>query len=293
MTSTPRPVFITGGARTGSEMLKTMLSASPDLDFVDELFLLCPPWLHRDLNSNIRKHVGKLSDPGALDRLMDLLYSGIPEGWFWSVVDRKLDRGLLRRELSQQELSLKSILRAIMRVHAQGAHKRGLGAKFPVHYSHTDKLLEWFPDCRLLHTTRNPKATYASQAAKYLRKDMGALTRGFTRFQHFVHINIQTAWTARLHRRLQGLPNYRLVRYEDIVLRPEEEIGAICDFLDVQFLPAMLNPHQYGSSFDTIGKSTGVDRSSLERWRKTIWPLTARIIDVTQRSAKNAFGYSD
>jgi len=50
-----RPVFIIGGSRTGSEMLKTMLSASPEIDFVDELFLYCPRWLHKDLATNISR----------------------------------------------------------------------------------------------------------------------------------------------------------------------------------------------------------------------------------------------
>ena len=67
----PGPVFIIGGSRTGSEMLKTMLCESPEQDFVDELFLLCPRWLHPDLDSMIRRHVGSLDGPGALDRLLD------------------------------------------------------------------------------------------------------------------------------------------------------------------------------------------------------------------------------
>lgn len=291
MTELSKPVFIIGGARTGSEMLKSMLSASEELDFVDELFLICPPWLHRDLESNIRKHVGSLSAPDALDRLMELLYSGIPTGWFWSVVHEKLDKDLLRKELAAGPLNMRSILRAIMIVHAHGNKKRGFGAKFPMHYSHTDKLLEWFPDCRLLHTTRHPKATYASQGAKYIRKGAGPLSRGFTRFQHFVHINIQITWTARLHEKLKHLPNYRLVRYEDVVLNAEAELKSICEFLDVNFVPEMLAPPQYGSSFDTIGGRRGVDKSSLERWRTTIWPVTAQLIDLFHPSAKGVFGY--
>lgn len=291
MSQLSRPVFIIGGARTGSEMLKVMLGASPELDFVDELFLLCPRWLHTDLAANIRRHVGDLHDANALDRLIELFFSGIPVGWFWSVIDEKLDRDLLREELAREELSMRSILNAVMIVHSRRQGKRGFGAKFPTHYSYSEKLLEWFPDCRLLHTTRNPKATYASQGAKYIRPGSNALSRGVTRLQHFVHINIQITWTARLHGRLKGLPNYRLVRYEDVVLRPEAELREICEFLGVAFVPGMLDPPQYGSSFDTIGARRGVDSSSLERWRTAIWPSTAYLIDLCHRSARSAFGY--
>ena len=271
MTESLQPVFIIGGSRTGSEMLKTMLSASVRLDFVDELFLLTPGWLHTDLQSNIKKHLG-VADEDGLDRLIELLYSGIPEGWFWTVVDKEVDRNSLRKELSGRSLDLRSILHAIMKVHAETKQKSGVGAKFPVHYSYADQLLEWFPDCRLIHTTRNPKAVYASQAAKYVNENDGLILRNFTRFQHFVHINIQVHWTSRLHRKLNKLPNYTLVRYEDVVRNPERELRRICDFLNVDFVQGMLDQHQYGSSFDTIGAGRGVSSSSLDRWQKTISP---------------------
>lgn len=291
MTDTIRPVFIIGGSRTGSEMLKTMLSMSDELDFVDELFLICPRWLHRDLRTNIKEHVGDLAAPGAADRILDLMFSGKPYGWFWTVTEKKLDRELLRKELSREELSLRSIFRAIMVVHARVNQKSGHGAKFPLHYSRADKLLEWFPGCRLIHTTRNPKAIYASQSAKYARHHNNALSNGFVRFQHFVHINLQISWTAHLHARLKSSPSYCLVRYEDVVLQPESELRRICDFVGAKFIPAMLNPHQYGSSFDRIGAGKGVDRSSLERWRTSVRPITAKAIDILHPFARKRFGY--
>jgi hypothetical protein len=287
-----RPVFIVGGSRTGSEMLKTMLSASPALDFVDELFLLCPPWLHRDLDSTISRHLGDLAAEGAVDRLVDLLYSGKPYGWFFSVGVHELDRGLLGELLAREEkLDLRAIFRALMLAHARARGKSGIGAKFPLHYSHSRTLLDWFPDCYLIHTTRNPKGTYASQAAKYLRDMDSRLERHFMRFRQFVHINIQISWTARVHARLRHLPNYCLVRYEDVVASPEPELRRICDFLGAEFLPTMLTPHQYGSSFDSIGAGKGVDRSSLERWKTSLNPLTAGAIDLMHPFASRLFGY--
>ena len=178
-----------------------------------------------------------------------------------------------------------------MNVHAATRSKHGIGAKFPTHYSRTDTLLEWFPDAFLIHTTRSPKATYASQAAKYTRNSPNALARGYMRFKQFVHINIQISWTARLHRRLKHRPNYFLVRYEDLVIDPEREMRQICEFLEINFNDEMLNPNQYGSSFDSIGGRSGVDKSSLERWRSTIHPITARVIDWLHTRASRELGY--
>lgn len=292
-THTGRPVFIIGGSRTGSTMLKTILSNSPEIDLTDEMHFFNLPWIRRSVASNIRKHVGDLGAPDALDKLVDMLYAGVTDSWFWSEAERLLDRDMLRRELASRPLTLRNILHAILVVHAEMRDRPRIGAKFPTHYSFTDRLLEWYPDCLLLHTTRNPKAVYASQAKKYIADDSSWVSRSFMRFRQFVHINIQITWTAMLHKRLQKLPNYRLVRYEDIVGDPETQIRSICDFLEIEFNPDMLAPKRYGSSYE---KSTGVvgegiETSSLERWQSSIHPLTARAIDLSHYRAKAIFGY--
>ena len=291
---TSSPVFIIGGSRTGSTMLQTILSTSPDICLTDELQFRSPSWIHRDLVSDIKKHVGPLDKAGALDRLIGLLYSGIPVGWFWSASERLLDRDMLYEELSDRPLDMRTIFHAILVVRARMKNKIRIGAKFPVHYSFTPQLLEWYPNCRLIHTTRNPKAVYASQAAKYVKSEQNRAVKTLTRFEQFVHINIQISWTARLHRKLQDLPNYRLVRYENLVLEPEYEIRQLCEFLEIDFQPEMLKPRQFGSSFRSIGNNKqGIERSSLERWRTSISRLAAKIIDLLHRRAYRSLGYGN
>ena len=274
-------------------MLKTMLSVSENLDFVDEMFLMCPRWLHKDLQTNIRQRVGRLDSPGAREQLIDLLYSGVPYGWLWSEVDSQLDRDELDKELGHAELSLRSIFEAILVVHARMRGKSGHGAKFPVHYSQTQILLDWFPNCRLIHTTRDPRAVYASQSVKYLRDDQGVVSRSIDRSKQFVHINIQTTWTASVHRQLKDLPNYRLVRYEDVICDTRRVLEELCEFLEVPFSTEMLNPLQYGSSFSEFESKRGIDRSALDRWRTTIAPLTARSMELAHRGAFRDLGYLD
>jgi hypothetical protein len=285
------PVFIIGGSRTGSEMLKTMLSASPQLDFVDELFLYCPRWLHKDLETNIREHIGSLDQPDARKQLIDLLFSGIPYGWFWQNVDQQLDREMFSDALADTNLTMHEIFSSIMSVHAKMNGKNGHGAKFPLHYSSVARLLEWFPDCKIVHTTRNPKAVYASQAAKYVKSDQPSTSRALLRFQHFVHINIQTTWTAMIHKKLAERENYCLVRYEDTVRNPRKQLRELCDFLEVPFLKEMLTPKQYGSSFNTIKGGKGVDQSSLDRYRHTTSKATQLMMDVMHFQAYQLLGY--
>ncbi len=286
------PVFIIGGSRTGSEMLKTMLSASPELDFVDELFLRCPRWLHPDLQSLIASRLGAMDQSINRDGLVDLLFSGEPYGWVWSRAEEKFSREVVAEMVADGPVDLKRIFDSLMAAHAARTGKAGRGAKFPMHYSYSAQLLDWYPDCKLIHTTRDPRAVYASQANKYVGKDDPLHKRGWMKFRQFAHINLQVSWTARLHRQLRGHPNYRLVRYEDVVRNPESQLRSLCEFLEVDFMPSMLAPNQYGSSYGKIRGERGVDASSLEAWRRRIHPLTAAALRGLHPLAWRRFGYA-
>ena len=285
-----RPVFIIGGSRTGSTMLQTILGRTPALSITDEIQYLVPGWLHQDFVQDIHEHVGPLDANGALDRLVDLMYSGKSFGWYWSATDRLLDRDMIRAQLATEPLTIRHIFDSILTVHARMRDKARIGAKFPVHYSYARQLLEWYPDCLLIHTTRNPKAVYASQANKYL-KDKGLAGRLWMRLRQFVHINIQISWTARVHRQLRDLPNYMLSRYEDLVTDPEPNIRALCKFVDIEFQDDMVAPRQFGSSFENRPDGAGMNQQALERWKTTISPLTARFIDIFHFRAMRLLGY--
>lgn len=268
-----------------------MLSASPELDFVDELFLFCPRWLHHDLNRLIESRLGPLGEGTDRQGLAELLFSGRPYGWVWSRASEKFDRDVLDRELAAGPLDMKRVFDALMAAHAARSGKSGRGAKFPMHYSESARLLRWYPECRLVHTTRDPRAVYASQANKYVDDSDPVWVRAWMKFRQFVHINLQVSWTARLHRELENHPNYRLVRYEDVVRNPGGQVRELCDFLGVDFMPAMLTPNQYGSSFGTIRGNHGIDASSLDAWRSRIHPLTTASLRGLHPVAWRRFGY--
>jgi hypothetical protein len=285
------PVFIVGGSRTGSEMLKSMLSASSELNLTNELYALCPRWLHRDLRADLRTHVGDVSAPKAIDAVIELIYSGNLFGWTWRHAETELDRGMLREELAASTLSVESIVTAALRVNARLRNKPRQGAKFPVHYAYAPLLLEWYPTCRILHTTRDPRAVYASQANKYLLPTDGTVKRAATKMMQFAHVNIQVAWTARLHDRLKTRENYRLVRYEDLIRDPEGELRGMCQFLAIEYRHSMLEPRKYGSTFSSIRGRRGVNRDSLDRWRQYVSPVTDMTLRVLQGRAAKKLGY--
>ena len=287
-----KPVFIVGGSRTGSEMLKTILTSGPDLDMINEMFLLCPRWLHPDLESSLRERFGA-QGPQDVDELVELLYSGEPYGYFWTEIETTVPREALRKALLRQDtLSLENIFRCLLKEQAANANKPIPGAKFPLHYSRTAKLLEWFPDCKLIHTVRDPRAIYSSQMSKYVSKDFGQVKNAWIRLQHFVHIFIQIKWTTRIHNQFKDHPNYLLSKYEALVHQPDQALTRICDFLQVQKTESMLMPTQYNSSFKPGQISQGFDKRATDGWRDKMSQSTVRLINFINQGELATLGYS-
>lgn len=70
-----------------------------------------------------------------------------------------------------------------------------------------------------------------------------------------------------------------LVRYEDLVQRPEEELTALCDHLDVPFSPEMMQVSAFRTEVDEqpwrpnsayADGGEGIYANSVERWRDTL-----------------------
>lgn len=287
-----KPVFIVGGSRTGSELIKRILRKYTDIDFVDEMFLLSPKWLHKDFLGRATEHIGSLESDYDVDRLVKFMYSGDLYGYFWTAI-KELDREELTRQITESDRSLCAIFKALMEVHAIHNGKKRCGAKFPMHYSHIDTLNKWFPGCSIIHTTRDPRAVYVSQSSKYSRASYSRIKNLWVASKQFVHIAIQTVWTASIHVRNKGRGNYLLFRYEDFLSEPENEMRLLCDFLSVDFTDEMAAPtlHSNSSFSDKYGVGKGLQKSSADSWRKRISPAANIFIKCIGWRAMGRLGY--
>ncbi len=290
--SDPSPVFIIGGSRTGSEMHKTILNLSREINIVNETWFLCPWWLHTDFAAQARRSIGNLSDDAGAAKMVDLMYSRKLFGYFWTTIDQEIDRNILQAELARSDRTPRAVLAIVMKLHAQAKNKAVPGAKFPVHYSYAGKLIEWFPNCRIVHTVRDPRAVHSSQAVKYLREHHTKLERVSMRAVHFAHISIQSWWTARIHTQLRGYRNYYMSRYEDVVRDPEASIRKLCEFLEIEASETMLQPIQYGSSYRRSKPGVrGINQESVDAWKSKLNRVTIGLINVLNRKALQTFGY--
>ena len=88
-----------------------------------------------------------------------------------------------------------------------------------------DELLEWFPDGRVVHCMRDPRAIYVSELRRRAEHAVGFPYRQLAAvpalLARFVLLEVVWAWARAVHRHRQlsrRYPDrYRLVRFEDVV----------------------------------------------------------------------------
>lgn len=116
--------------------------------------------------------------------------------------------------------------------------------KTPRHLRAASRFDEWFEYTAVIHVLREPAGAIGSYLAASARYPWAWRGRAGLRFA-------VRRWNAELEltRACMGNPRHRVVRYEDLVRAPEDEMRRLCTALGLEFAPAMLHPE---SAYETI-----------------------------------------
>jgi len=263
---------------------------------------------HKDFRYFLNTEVGDLSIDENIDKMVELSFAkkNIPglDSVFWrfvnidAVKNPELKKEICRR-IKQSDRSLGAIARIFIEEITRFSGRTRACVKFPVDVGHIPELVAWFPDCKIMHITRDPRAVAMSKTndpsgtALKIRKHpcLASLIRKMA----VCFVIAQYRRTARLHLRFKDLGNYRLFRYEDLLAQPERVLRELCDFIGADFTEDMLEPqkgrHEHQRSSLTGKQQKAFDVSAATRWQTVISPIDNMIISrLTKRSMKR-LGY--
>jgi hypothetical protein len=101
--------------------------------------------------------------------------------------------------------------------------------------------------------------------------------------------------TAKLHVRFKHLKNYRLFRYEDLLVETEKTLRQLCEFIETDFTEDMLKPqkgrHEHQPSSLTGKQQKAFDASAAIRWQTVISRFDKRIITVLTKKSMKRLSY--
>ncbi|HXL09704.1 MAG TPA: sulfotransferase [Candidatus Bathyarchaeia archaeon] len=301
------PIFILGPHRSGSTLWHNLIAMSPGV------LRLTEPWFlsdgrQKDFRYFLKTQVGDLSVDENVDKMVELCFAkketpGL-ESAFWRFENTNGARDPeLKKEISRRVKKSDRSLRAIARILIEEITRFGgcdrACVKFPVDVGHIPELLEWFPDCRIMHITRDPRAMAMSKtndpsgtAIKVLKHPhLAWLIRKLTVW----FVIAQYRWTARFHVRFKYLSNYRLFRYEDLLAQPEKVLRELCGFIETDFTEDMLEPqkghHEHQPSSLTGKQQKAFDASAAVRWQTVISSFDKWIITVLTKESMKRLDY--
>jgi hypothetical protein len=147
-------------------------------------------------------------------------------------------------------------------------------------------VLECFPSAKMVVIIRDGRAV----ASSYLRTGWGVATNAYTaaiRWVNEVSLQIRFA-TSR--------PDAcHLLRYEDLISRPEEHLQRTCAFLGEEFSPAMLRYHQapaYIARNDlNDGTFEAIDPKLVDRWKNELTTGQVRVFEAVAGTKLSENGY--
>lgn len=304
-------IFIVGCARTGTTLLRQILSLSGRICIAPETHFI------RRFAWTAGRRVqdwGDLGNDANLDRMIDFMFSGREEAGsaYWGWLERNMDREYFRDQMRQSDRTERGMFQVLMQVYAEkmkGKHAPDLvlGEKTPGHLNHIPTLLEWFPSAKIIHTFRDPRAILISELKKMRKKDREGPRRIFRSMPRglieplelpFELVHTTRSWLAAAHYdelcQARYPNNYALVRFEDLVTAPERQVRRLCGFLDIPFEPAMVSEVRVVGSSDQSSHrgAAGFDRSALDRWKASFPPALELWFRFLAGRQMEKFGYA-
>jgi hypothetical protein len=303
----PEAIFVVGVARSGTTMMRYLLEASDRIAIARENHFMGHVFGRRGARHFFRR-AGDLADDAAVLKVVDMIYSGEYErlaGWrrpspFWYWLKDEVPREEMERRLLAAERTERGMFAAFLRVYADAHGRPVMGEKTPTHLAFVDTLLDWYPQARVIHMLRDPRAIYVSDRYRRQNRDRWPYTwirRVPLLLESYLLLLTVVTWprALSLHRRLakQYPGRYMMVRFEDVVRKPLETLPAVFEFLGVEMPASIAQDVAVPSQHGMRSSDEGIDPKAADRWRDRIRPGARRFLEFFLRRPMRRHGYTD
>lgn len=274
MNTSESPIFIVGMPRSGTTLMRSILSSHPNIAIAPETHY-CNHFMHQ-------VETAGHSDAAAFKSLWRI----------FSESDRFKDLGIDPAVVEQRvyqsgDFSLSNTFTLVLREYARQQARERWGEKTPHHYMYIRELLSWFPEARILVMVRDPRAVCSSMLRVPWRKwggrGIGSLEpRGLKRARRASLDAVR--WQLHiddLRERWARDPRVKVVRYESLVQAPSDVVRQVCEFVNEHFVETMLAGRSWSvvAVRDYSSYSNGADAWVGEHLARSIAPISGESID--------------
>ena len=272
------PIFIIGTERSGSNLLRLVL------DSHSQIAIPHPPHFMRYFAPIAASYGDLTREPNRRALVRDVLRLQRTHIHPWEV---SIDEDQV---VSSASPSLFGVVAAVYEQYRIGAGKPRWGCKSTFMVDHVDQALDEYPAGRFVWLVRDPRDVAASARRSVFSHFHPHLTALLWQEQQVRAAAAQDA---------HGPARVHLLRYEDFVSRPREEVERLCRFLDVPLEPAMLTHDRSASARQTASLSESwqnasrpVNASSVGRHAHGLSPEERAMVELAAGAMMTRLGYS-
>lgn len=243
--NTDSPIFIIGTERSGTNLLRLILNAHPNIalphppHIMKNFSGLTPLYHDLGVDANFRRLIGDVV------RSVDL------HPYPWGI---RLDCARIFKEARDRNLI--NIFFCIYNQFLESTGKGRWGCKSTFMLHHVESVLKYYPSARFIYMARDGRDVAASAKKTIFNRYSVYYTARLWRDEQRICIR----WLNELARE-----NIMLLRYEDLLREPEGSVRAICLFIKEDYNPAMLDFFKT----EEAGKSSSIS----DAWRNTASPI--------------------
>jgi hypothetical protein len=274
--SAPVFPFFVGCGRSGTTLLRAMFDAHPDVAIVYESAFVAKLGAdadryqgeHRFRSDRLLADLRRFSDSFPH---FDVSEDELRQAWHGSPPDDYPDA-----------------VRQLYRLHAEKQGKARYGDKSPAYVMGMPLLAQLFPEGRFVHIIRDGRDV----ASAYLARPWGPSTVE----QAALYWRRRVGQGRRDGQRL-GAGHYREVRFEALVEDPEAALRSLCDFVEVDFDPAMLRYYERADAAQIDahpGQHRGLSQpptKGMRDWRSELDPDQVSRFEVIAGGLLAELGY--
>lgn len=223
------------------------------------------------------------------------------ERGLWKSAVQQSDRELAQQivaDMPAEKRTGADLFDVVMTHYTRQSGQRFLCEQTPRNIFYIKQLLKHFPDIKFVHMVRDPRAVMASQKNRWRQRAMG---RKVIPVSEVIRVKVNYhPWTiSKLWLKATDMavemtdhPNLKLIKFEDVVGEPEEQVRQICRFLDIDFEQEMLNIPQMGSSHKVNQAGAGISRDVVSKWSDTLDTGEIAACEKLTSSMMERFGYA-
>lgn len=276
-TNNAGPVFIVGAPRSGTTMLQFIMDDLQNLSmptgeshFVIPLFRCQQNFPNLDTRTGMHHLLQTINDFNPIFLYQDL--HGVKFD-----VDRLTDEFL-----AEGRTSVRDVIAGIFDHNARGKGKARWGDKTPYYALHLDKLIEWWPNARIIHLVRDGRDVALSLFGR--QHDFSAYNIYYAAQYWQKYVDVCREQGSRL-----PADQYLEIRYEDVLNDKDAAMRIICDFIGEPLPNEALQP-QAGLS-EASRQLKVVNKDNQNKWRRALNAWQIRVFESEAGATLQQSGY--